>query len=167
MSYGYRGFKPMEHRSFITWFQHYFPSIYSVCGYLCGAGALELQIGHWLPLLHTGILVPKAKPEEPPPSLSHRTFFKTSSKRMSFFFFKWNHNMVQKPKRDMWHFFPFPTQQLSLPHASSQSSSWQEVRGGKSKKIPKCSKFAKPWYAPWLAVLILKKGSNPGTWKMK
>lgn len=135
MSYGYRGFKPMEHHSFITWFQHYFPSIYSVCGYLCGAGALELQIGHWLPLLHTGILVPKAKPEEPPPSLSHRTFFKTSSKRMSFFFLSEIITWFRNPRGICDIFSPSPLNSFLylMPHHNLPVG--KKLEGGKVRRF--------------------------------
>lgn len=90
--------------------------------------------------------------------------FKQIYKRMSFFsseIIMW----LRIPRRVYDTFFSFLTQQLT----QCLFTIFQLVRSsrGKSKKIPKCSKFAKPWYVSWSAVLVLKKGSNPGTCKMK
>ena len=82
--------KPVENCSFIAWFEDYFPSIYSLC--VCPWTHTRLCVWYLDSMQevgcqssHAGLLVQKAKPEEPPTTLSHRTFFKMTSKRMSFF----------------------------------------------------------------------------------
>lgn len=131
--------KPVESCSFIAWFEDYFPSIYSLC--VC-------------PWTHTHVCVfgtwtPCRKLAANPPmqgflcrrlnQRSHLQHWATepSSRRLpkechfSSEIITWFRN----PKGICDIFSPFLTQQLSLPHASSQSSSWQEVREGKERRF--------------------------------
>lgn len=145
MSCGYRRYKPIEHCSFITWFEDYFPSIYSVCvcvGVHAHTCTHACVFGTWTPnkrlaadSLMRGFLGRRLNQR----SHLHHWTTEPSSRRLpkechfSSEIITWFRN----PRRVCDIFPPFLTQQLSLPHASSQSSSWQEVREGKVRRFQK------------------------------
>lgn len=115
--------------------------------------------GGWLPILPRRASMQKAKPEEPPTLLSHRGLLFLRGLPTECHFSSEIITWFRNPRGICDTFFFFLAQQLSLLHASSLSYIWQGVRE-ESKEIPNCSKFCQAMI-PWLAVLILEKGSNP------